>query len=189
MPPPDEDTFRALRDSALPHRCAFERALLTRCAACSCARPVLLAERESIGCASPDPSARCRAYHQQLRAGARFALRIEHSGPLPFGKAVRLQCGGLLGLRDALASEDGVGRELGAIRSDAQVRDGEPGTTRDTAFDTARTGTAGAAPTSVSDVDALIRRALQHYGGFDALPYSRIIRSVIRYEPRPRARR
>lgn len=166
MPPPDEDTFRALRDRALEHRCAFERALLARCAACSCAKPVLLAERESFGCASADPSERCRAYHDRLRAGARFALRIERTGPLPFGKAIRLQCGGLLGLRESVESEEA-----------------------DPANHSAHAGTAEAPQTPVSDVDALIRRALQQFGGLDALPYSRIIRAVIRYEPRPRARR
>jgi len=156
MPPPDEHEFRRLRQTAVPRPCAFERALLARCAGCSLARPVLLAERESIGCSSAPAGERCRAYRGLLRESARFALRIDAGGPLPFAKEIRLQCGGLIGLDDSLR-EDAHG---GAVPA--------------------------AAP---ADVDALLREALARYGGLEALPYSRIIRAVIRYEPRPRARR
>jgi hypothetical protein len=153
MPPPDEDAFRRLSDEATEHGCAFERALLSRCAQCSLARSMLLAERELIGCESASASERCRAYRAQLRGKALFALRIDAAGPWPFGKEIRLQCGGLLGLRRAL--DDGDDDET----------------------------------TGVEDVDALMREALERYGALDTLPYSRIMRSVIRYEPRRRVRR
>ncbi len=156
MPPPDEDAFRRLSDEAREHGCAFERALLSRCAQCSLARSMLLAERELIGCESASASERCRGYRAELREKALFALRIDAAGPWPFGKEIRLQCGGLQGLRRAL--------------DDGDADDGET---------TAR----------VEDVDALMREALERYGALDALPYSRVMRSVIRYEPRRRVRR
>ncbi len=164
MPPPDEHEFRRLRQTAVPQPCAFERALLARCAGCSLARPVLLAERESIGCSSAPAGERCRAYRGLLRESARFALRIDAGGPLPFAKEIRLQCGGLIGLDDSLR-EDVHG---GAAPASAP---------------------ASAPAAALADVDALLREALARYGGLEALPYSRIIRAVIRYEPRPRARR
>ena len=157
MPPPDEDAFRRRRDAALEHACPFERALLARCAACSLARPVLLAEREAIGCQSQTASERCHAYHAELRAAARFALRVDASAPWPFAKEIRLQCGGLIGLRQAFDDADGAGSA-------------DP-----------------AAP--VEDADALLQRALQRWGSLEALPYSHVIRAVIRHEPRRRAPR
>jgi hypothetical protein len=157
MPPPDEDAFRRQRDAALGHACPFERALLARCAACGLARSVLLAEREAIGCQSQAASERCHAYHDALRTASRFALRADASAPWPFSKEIRLQCGGLIGLRQALDEADGAGSP-------------DP-----------------AAP--VEDADAVLQRALQRWGGLEALPYSRVIRAVIRHEPRRRAPR
>jgi hypothetical protein len=157
MPPPDEDAFRRQCDAALGHACPFERALLARCAACGLARSVLLAEREAIGCQSQAASERCHAYHDALRTASRFALRADASAPWPFSKEIRLQCGGLIGLRQALDEADGAGSA-------------DP-----------------AAP--VDDADAVLQRALQRWGGLEALPYSRVIRAVIRHEPRRRAPR
>lgn len=154
MPPPDEDAFRLRRQAALDHPCPFERALLARCAACSRARTVLLAEREAIGCDAQAASERCHDFRDRLRAASRFALRADPSAPWPFSKEIRLQCGGLIGLREAL--------DAGEALDD------------------------GAA---VTDADALIQRALQRFRDLDTLPWSRIIRAVIRHEPRRRAPR
>jgi len=148
MPPPDEDAFRLRRQAALDYPCPFERALLSRCAACSRARTVLLAEREAIGCDAQAASERCHDFRDRLRAASRFALRADPSAPWPFSKEIRLQCGGLIGLSEAL--DEGA---------------------------------------SVPDADALIQQALQRYRGPEALPWSRIIRAVIRHEPRRRAPR
>lgn len=148
MPPPDEDAFRLRRQSALDYSCPFERALLSRCAACSRARTVLLAEREAIGCDARAASERCDDYRDRLREASRFALRADPSAPWPFSKEIRLQCGGLIGLSEAL--DEGA---------------------------------------AVADADALMQRALQRYRDLEALPWSRIIRAVVRHEPRRRAPR
>jgi hypothetical protein len=154
MPPPDEDAFRLRREVALGHRCPFERALLARCAACSRARPILLAEREAIGCDARAASARCTAYLDRLRVASRFALRADPAVPWTFSREIRAQCGGLIGLHEALDGDE---------RADA-----------------------GAGP---ADTDALMQRALQRYRALDEMPWSRIIRAVIRHEPRRRAPR
>jgi hypothetical protein len=170
MPPPDEDAFRRQREAALGHACPFERALLARCAACGLARSVLLAEREAIGCQSQAASERCRAYHDELRTASRFALRADASAPWPFSKEIRLQCGGLIGLRQALDDAGGNADGEGDGGEDSAAGSAEPD-----------------AP--VDDADALLQRALQRWGSLEALPYSRVIRAVIRHQPRRRAPR
>jgi hypothetical protein len=62
-----------------------------------------------------------------VRRNSRFAVGLAQAeGVLPHAKALRLQCGGLLGLRDAL--EDGAGKkatvEVAALLGLAQQRAG-----------------------------------------------------------------
>jgi hypothetical protein len=169
MPPPDETEFRSLRAQLTPTPCVFERALLSRCAGCSMAQPGLLAEREMVGCASAGASARCGAFRDQLRANALFALRIDPAGPWPFGKEIRLQCGGLIGLQQA----------MGLLAPDATDRDDEGDFI------------ANAVPGQpvVADVNALLSAALTAHGSPEAFPYSQIMRSVVGYSPRRRVTR
>lgn len=188
MPPPDEDAFRRRRDAALGHACPFERALLARCAACGLARSVLLAEREAIGCQSQAASERCHAYHDALRTASRFALRVDASAPWPFSKEIRLQCGGLIGLRQALDEADGSAESDGDGERDSDAGESEGESESEGGDGAAGTGSADpAAP--VEDADAVLQRALQRWGSVEALPYSRVIRAVIRHEPRRRAPR
>lgn len=98
----NEDAYRQAREAAIACQCPFERALLSRCVSCSQARKLLLAEREAISCSDATLANRCRAFHTELHEKARFALHIEAGAPWPFGKEIRAQCGGVLGLRDCL---------------------------------------------------------------------------------------
>lgn len=120
---------------------------------CQNARTTLLVEREAIDCQSAPASARCAEFRATLRANARFALRAPADAPWPFGKEIRAQCGGVLGLH-------------------AQLGDGDP-------VD---------AP-GPPDVDRTLENALARFGAIDALPYSEIMRAVVRYEPRPKSGR
>ena len=191
MPPPDEEAFRSRRADLVELACPFERALLSRCAACSRARSTLLAEREVIGCTSASASKRCRAYRSALREKALFALRVDASAPWPFGKEIRLQCGGLIGLREALVEIDG---QVGETDGQAGETDGPVGETYGQVGETdaAVRGTdAPSGPTDprVEDADTLMRAALARYRTLDALPFSLIMRSVTGYAPRRRVPR
>ncbi|MCS6785883.1 MAG: hypothetical protein NZ524_02440 [Thiobacillaceae bacterium] len=98
----DEEAYKAARASVIRLPCPFERALLSRCVECRLARRLLLAEREAISCTEDAANAHCRAFHRALHENARFALHIEPDRPWPFGKEIRAQCGGVLGLKEAL---------------------------------------------------------------------------------------
>jgi hypothetical protein len=104
----NEDAYREARQSAIDLACPFERALLSRCVVCFKARRLLLAEREAIACTERPANDLCLAFYAALHRNARFALHSDPNQPWPFGKEIRAQCGGVLGLRSALgASEDG----------------------------------------------------------------------------------
>ena len=103
----DEAAFHARR-KALDHApCAFEKALLAGCAACELAQRHALAERELVACTASVARTDCETFLALLRERATFALRL----PLPHvpaahAVAMKLQCGGIAGLQQALAGAD-----------------------------------------------------------------------------------
>lgn len=111
----NEDAYRQARDTAIDLPCPFERALLSRCVACFKSRKLLLAEREAISCSEREANTRCMAFHAALHRNARFALHIDPGQPWPFGKEIRAQCGGVLGLRDVLAQPEEIEADVAAL--------------------------------------------------------------------------
>jgi hypothetical protein len=86
--------------------CVFARALLAREAGCRQAGRVSIGERESVECASPPAHMNCETLAALMHERARFALRLPRAGaPLMHAQAMRLQCGGLAGLAQALRAE------------------------------------------------------------------------------------
>jgi hypothetical protein len=84
--------------------CIFSKALLARAAVCELAQRRAVAEREIIECPSPVARTNCDTLAALLHERARFALRLPGPGqPLIHAHALRLQCGGLKGLQQALA--------------------------------------------------------------------------------------
>ena len=116
----NEDAYRQARETAIDLPCPFERALLSRCVACFKARKLLLAEREAITCSERAANGRCQAFHAALHHNARFALHIDPNQPWPFGKEIRAQCGGVLGLKHALGHGEEVEADV-ALRRDQSV--------------------------------------------------------------------
>jgi hypothetical protein len=99
----DEHEFQQARERLIQYPCPFEKAVLSsRCGCAKCQR-LNIAEREATTCVSPAAQARCAILLEHLYQKARFALkqpRIE--GPQPHAKAMKVQCGGLLGLAAVL---------------------------------------------------------------------------------------
>ncbi len=98
----NEEAYKQARDAAINRPCPFERALLSRCVSCMHARKLLLAEREAITCGHEVSNQSCQTFHQALHVNARFALHMDANQAWPFGKEIRAQCGGVLGLSAAL---------------------------------------------------------------------------------------
>lgn len=105
----DENEFKAAYASVNDRPCVFGKALLRRCADCSRARRLHIAEREAIACQSPGAQARCARFHDSLQEKSLFALHLTHAdGQLPHGKEMKVECGGLLGLQGTLEDGDAV---------------------------------------------------------------------------------
>lgn len=111
----NEEAYKQARDTAIALPCPFERALLSRCAECYKSRKLLLAEREAITCTEAPANECCKAFHHALHENARFALHIDPHQPWPFGKEIRAQCGGALGLRDTLGQPDGEAPDIAQL--------------------------------------------------------------------------
>jgi hypothetical protein len=120
----NEDAYRAARQSAIALPCPFERALLSRCVVCFKARRLLLAEREAISCTEEHACSLCQAFHDALHDTARFALHVEPQQPWPFGKEIRAQCGGVLGLAEALGKQAGQPADVALLVNEGLLRYG-----------------------------------------------------------------
>lgn len=126
----NEEAYKQARDAAIAHPCPFERALLSRCVACFKCKRLLLAEREAITCSEEAANKLCKAFHQALHDNARFALHMDPQQPWPFGKEIRAQCGGILGLAGALRSPGdqapGEALDVALLTAEAVARYGGP---------------------------------------------------------------
>lgn len=94
-----------------PQPCAFEKALLARCCACSLAQRQNIAEREAVACVAPAAQEQCAALRALLRQKAAFALKVTQAqARLPHALEMKLQCGGLQGVQLATDPEGGSGQ-------------------------------------------------------------------------------
>lgn len=114
----NEDAYRDARKSVNPTPCAFEKAVLARCIACSKAEKHLLAERETVNCSDAAAQARCNELKTLLRGHSAFALKIPRIGSqLPHAKELKIQCGGLKGLQTAVSGTNEVEDTFALIES------------------------------------------------------------------------
>jgi len=123
----NEDAYQDARESAIGLICPFERALLSRCVVCDKAHRLLLAEREAISCTEQTACDLCQRFHAELHQNARFALHAEPNQPWPFGKEIRVQCGGVLGLAETLENPAGPTTDVALSVAEGSLRFGEIG--------------------------------------------------------------
>lgn len=96
----EEQEYKAAYNELASVRCVFEKALTINHARCSYARHFWLADREGYACRASDASACCAGLLGILREKSRFVLKIPEAGvPLPHNMELRVQVGGLQGLR------------------------------------------------------------------------------------------
>ena len=95
----DENAYRDTYATVNPLQCVFERAILRRCCGCQHSVRRYIAEREAAGCLDTGAHALCTELKKEMRHAALFTLKLVHPDePLPHGKQLKLQCGGLLGI-------------------------------------------------------------------------------------------
>lgn len=105
----DEREFKKTLRSVNPLGCVFEKTILSRNGGCEHMVKHNIAEREAVGCGSEAGHLLCLSWLDLTRDKSVFALGIaERSGRLPHAKALRLQVGGLRGLRSALYPDVGA---------------------------------------------------------------------------------
>lgn len=121
----NEDAYKQARKAYIEYSCPFERALLSRCVACSRSRKLNLAEREAIACGDSGVRTYCLAFYQALHENAQFALKISPDAPWPFGKEIRAQCGGVRGLAVALGEGGDEATDVAASVIAARTRYGD----------------------------------------------------------------
>ena len=102
----DNEIFRRTYHSINERFCPYEKSILTNNCDCSLARRFCIAEREGVQCSSDAAQVQCLRVLELMRRQARFALKaIDERAAMPHGKAMRVQVGGLRGLRAAIAPE------------------------------------------------------------------------------------
>jgi len=102
----DEAAFRHTRGEINRLPCVFESALLARHAVCDLAVGRQLAERETVACAQPVARAVCERMSALLREKSTFALGLTGTQRiLPHAMVMKIECGGLDGLKSLLDAE------------------------------------------------------------------------------------
>lgn len=105
----DETAYRKVLRSANPQPCTFGKAILAACCKCPLVEKHYVAERETIACADAAAQAACVSLHEQLRHNSAFAIKqIHDNDPITHAQEMKLQCGGLQGLQQAVDGRDAV---------------------------------------------------------------------------------
>ncbi len=108
----DEAAFRHAKGEINRLPCIFERALVARHAACELAVPHQIAERETVACAQPVARVVCAQMSALLREKSAFALGLADTQHiLPHAMVMKIQCGGLDGLK-ALLDADAIAPDI-----------------------------------------------------------------------------
>lgn len=99
----EEDEYRHTYRDINPLKCVFEKSINTRRCQCSLSERFNLADREGVRCTVELAQKRCTTLLSIMRDKALFAMRLTKiDGPLPHGKEIKVQVGGLLGLEKLL---------------------------------------------------------------------------------------
>jgi len=103
----EEDEYRSVYAEINQQRCVFEKAINARRCDCCKSKRFLLAGREGVGCDCETNLGMCTSILNEIRSRARFALQLTQvQGVLPHNKEIRVQVGGMQGLRDATLDEN-----------------------------------------------------------------------------------
>ena len=123
----EEDEYKAAYREIAKNRCVFEKALTNNQCKCRFSEHFWLADREGYACKSQDAAANCRNVLGSLRETSKFLLKLHDVAvQLPHNMEIRVQVGGLRGLRTALGSDekDSLINDIYALIEQAQKQYG-----------------------------------------------------------------
>lgn len=103
-----KETYRALNRND----CPFEKALIICRHGCRNARRIGIGERVAIGCIEPAAQATCKELLGLLHENAAFALHVTDVNILTHSKELKVQCGGLRGLFQAVEPDAEAGAAI-----------------------------------------------------------------------------
>ena len=103
----EENEYRSIYHAINQQRCLFEKTILSRRANCQYAHRFNLADREGVACQQQQATELCKAMLEQMRNKALFALKLPRiERQLPHAKEIKVQTGGLYGIRQLLGQSD-----------------------------------------------------------------------------------
>lgn len=121
----NEGAYKATYDEVVRRSCAFEKAILSRCAECDQAHKFSIAEREAVACEATVARENCLTLRGLLHQNAAFVLKLAHPDEaLPHAKEIKVQCGGLLGVQRLFESEATSTGNVHALVGEIQKRFG-----------------------------------------------------------------
>lgn len=100
----DEAAYRRTQAEINRLPCVFRAALLARQAVCELAERHSFAEREVLACRQTPAHLNCETLERLLLERATFPLKLHPGAALTHGTVMRLHCGGLQGLQQALGA-------------------------------------------------------------------------------------
>ncbi|MBS4096799.1 MAG: hypothetical protein KGZ83_08205 [Sulfuricella sp.] len=98
----DENAYQETYNALNRNECPFEPALIICRHACHNARRIGIGERVAVGCVDATAQAACKELLSLLHHNAAFALHLTEVSMLPHSKELKVQCGGLRGLFQAV---------------------------------------------------------------------------------------
>ena len=122
----EENEFRRTYDDVRDLPCVFEKAILNRRCGCGVVERFAIGEREGVRCTTWTGANNCATLLALLRSNGRFALGVaEIPGPLPHAQELKLQAGGLQGLKQVLQpGADERVEDIHALVNAAREREG-----------------------------------------------------------------
>ena len=103
----EENEYKATYQEIARNRCVFEKALTNNQCKCGLSQHFWLADREGYACHSKEVSVSCRDILEKIRENSRFSLKMPiMTAQLPHNMDLRVQVGGLRGLRAVLGSDE-----------------------------------------------------------------------------------
>lgn len=119
----EESEYKSTYSEIASIRCEFEKSLTNNKARCAHSRHFWLADREGYACQFRESSAKCRNFLKKLRENSRFVLKLPKADDrLPHNMEIRIQVGGLVGIRQLVRSqEQGVIEDVHALIERAEA--------------------------------------------------------------------